>query len=112
MPPRPSTSSRLTRPPSSPSSEGRPQSPACGMSPGGERAVRGIPSADNHPGGRVTMTKQIDQVLQRAADSGDVPGVVAMAANDNGVIYEGAFGKRSLADPAPMTLDTVFRIAS
>ena len=54
----------------------------------------------------------IDQVLQAAVASGEVPGVVGMAAGDSGVIYQGAFGRRSLASDAPMTLDTVFRIAS
>ena len=57
-------------------------------------------------------TAAIDQVLQQAVASGEVPGVVAMAADDSGVIYQGAFGRRSLAADAPMTLDTVFRIAS
>jgi CubicO group peptidase (beta-lactamase class C family) len=55
---------------------------------------------------------RIDEVLQRAADAGEVPGVVAMAADKDGTIYEGAFGKRSLAEAAPMTVDTVFRIMS
>ena len=54
----------------------------------------------------------IDQVLRQAVDSGEVPGVVAMAADDTGVIYQGAFGRRSLTSDGPMTLDTVFRIAS
>ena len=54
----------------------------------------------------------IDAVLQQAVESGDVPGVVAAVADDSGVVYEGAFGKRRLdAEPA-MTADTVFRIAS
>lgn len=54
----------------------------------------------------------IDQMLQGAVNTGEVPGVVAMAADDTGVIYQGAFGRRKLSDDAPMTLDTVFRIAS
>jgi CubicO group peptidase (beta-lactamase class C family) len=54
----------------------------------------------------------IDRVLQQAVEAGEVPGVVAVAADDSGVIYQGAFGRRSLASDAPMTLDTVFRIAS
>jgi methyl acetate hydrolase len=54
----------------------------------------------------------IDLLLQSAVDTGDVPGVVAVAADDRGVIYEGAFGRRKLGGDAPMTLDTVFRIAS
>src|SRR5439155_623827 len=40
------------------------------------------------------------------------PGVVAMGATDKGVLYEGAFGARALDASTPMTLDTVFRIAS
>jgi methyl acetate hydrolase len=54
----------------------------------------------------------IDQVLRQAVEAGEVPGVVAMAADDKGMIYQGAFGRRSLASDASMTLDTVFRIAS
>jgi methyl acetate hydrolase len=57
-------------------------------------------------------TAAIDRVLQQAVAAGDVPGVVAAAADDGGVIYQGAFGRRSLASDAAMTLDTVFRIAS
>lgn len=41
-----------------------------------------------------------------------MPGVVAMAANDRGVIYEGAFGVRRLYCAEPMTLDTLFRLQS
>jgi methyl acetate hydrolase len=41
-----------------------------------------------------------------------VPGVVAMAATDRAVIYEGAFGLRCLGTRAKMSTDTVFRIAS
>ena len=54
----------------------------------------------------------IDQILQASVRDGEVPGVVAVAADDSGVIYQGAFGRRSVASDAPMTLDTVFRIAS
>jgi len=55
---------------------------------------------------------QIDGVLRQAVDAKEVPGVVAMAATDRGVLYEGAFGLRALDQSTPMTLDTVFRIAS
>lgn len=57
-------------------------------------------------------TAAIDQVLKDAVSSGLVPGVTAAAANADGVIYDAAFGRRGLADDAPMTVDTVFRIAS
>jgi methyl acetate hydrolase len=55
----------------------------------------------------------IDRLLSDAVISGSVPGVVALAADRGGTCYQGAFGRRSpLADGTPMTLDTVFRIAS
>jgi len=44
--------------------------------------------------------------------SGDVPGVVALAATDNGLVYEGIFGERRLHEGPSMTRDTVFRVAS
>jgi CubicO group peptidase (beta-lactamase class C family) len=57
-------------------------------------------------------TTSIDDLLRRAADAGDVPGVVAMAATAQGVIYSGAFGRRWLPDGPPITADTTFLIAS
>ena len=54
----------------------------------------------------------IDQTLRQAAEAKDVPGVVAMAATDDGVLYQGAFGSRNLANGSAMTLDSVFWIAS
>jgi CubicO group peptidase (beta-lactamase class C family) len=54
----------------------------------------------------------IDHLLNAAVSDGRVPGVVALAADRNGTFYQGAFGPRGLADPAPMQLDTIFRIAS
>ena len=63
--------------------------------------------------GRAALPRaHIDSVLRQAVDAKDVPGVVAMAVTDKGQFYEGAFGTRLLGDGAPMTLDTVFRIAS
>ncbi len=55
---------------------------------------------------------RIDAALSRAAEAGEVPGVVATAATESGTLYEGAFGLRDLAGGPAMTLDTVFRIAS
>jgi CubicO group peptidase (beta-lactamase class C family) len=51
-------------------------------------------------------------VLQQAVDAKEVPGVVAVAATDQGLLYEGTFGTRALASGPAMTLDSVFRIAS
>jgi len=58
------------------------------------------------------MISQIDSVLRAAARAGEVPGVVALAATDHGILYEGIFGKRRLGEGTAMTRDTVFRIAS
>ena len=55
---------------------------------------------------------QIDQILRQKCEAKEIPGVVAMAATGNEVIYEGAFGKRDLSKDDPMTLDSVFWIAS
>ncbi len=55
---------------------------------------------------------QIDQVLRRASEAGEIPGVVAMAGTGREVIYQGAFGKRDLSKDQPMTTDSVFWIAS
>jgi len=62
--------------------------------------------------GGTAQSGQIDAALRRATDAKDVPGVVAVAANDKGVIYEGAFGTRNLTQGPAMTLDTIFRLAS
>jgi len=60
----------------------------------------------------VTMTARIDEKLQAAVAAGAVPGVVAMAAGPDGVLYEGAAGKRSAAADDLISPDTMTRIAS
>jgi methyl acetate hydrolase len=59
-----------------------------------------------------TAHDQIDAVLRQAAEAKQVPGVAAVAANEKGVFYEGAFGKRDLATGSEMTTGTIFRLAS
>ena len=58
------------------------------------------------------MSETIDAILHHAVESGQVPGIVAMATDGRDTLYEGAFGVRSLGDKASMTLDSVFWIAS
>ena len=60
----------------------------------------------------VVASSGVDQVLERAVAQGVAAGVVALATDDQGVIYEGAFGKREIGRDADMTLDTVVWIAS
>ncbi|MBV9359010.1 MAG: beta-lactamase family protein [Chloroflexi bacterium] len=57
-------------------------------------------------------TGAIDEALAAGVERGDAPGVVALAATDDGLMYEGAFGRRGVDDERPMTLDSVFWIAS
>ncbi len=54
----------------------------------------------------------IDSVLATAVSGGNIAGLVATAADEHGVIYEAAFGRRNLSQPQRMTTDAVFRIAS
>src|SRR5580658_1986682 len=56
-------------------------------------------------------TSRIDALLREATNAGEVPGVVALAATDSGMLYEGVFGRRRLGEAA-MTRDTVFGVAS
>jgi CubicO group peptidase (beta-lactamase class C family) len=56
--------------------------------------------------------KGVDTAFSKAVESKAMPGIVAMAATDKGVIYEGAFGRRDIGKEQPMTVDTVVWIAS
>src|SRR5262245_20869567 len=56
--------------------------------------------------------RTLDTMFAGAVESRAMPGIVAVAATDSGMLYEGAFGKRELGKDAPMTLDTVVWIAS
>src|SRR5689334_8621635 len=59
-------------------------------------------------GGASTITS----FLQGAVDRGEVPGIVALVVDRNGVIYHEAFGKQDVGRNVPMAKDTIFRIAS
>lgn len=58
------------------------------------------------------LKQRADMLLSGAAALGAVPGVIAMATNRDGTIYEGAFGERTLGSGQAMTPDTVVWIAS
>src|SRR5262245_20105142 len=55
-----------------------------------------------------TLSSQLTDAVAR----GDTPGVVALVVNRDGVLYEGAAGKRDSANNVPMSTDTIFNIAS
>jgi methyl acetate hydrolase len=58
------------------------------------------------------VSSSIDKVLQDAVDSGAVPNVAAIAADRNGIIYEGAAGPHTVGGDEPVSVDTHFRIMS
>src|ERR1035438_290412 len=57
-------------------------------------------------------SNEIDRALQARVAAREIPGVVAMAANEQSVVYQGAFGFRDMATASRMSTDTIFRIAS
>ena len=54
----------------------------------------------------------IDTLLAQTIEQNNLAGVVAMATTANELLYAGASGQRSLDQATPMTLDTLFWIAS
>lgn len=58
------------------------------------------------------QTHAIDEVLEQAVARGAVPNVVAMAADRDGNVYEGAAGPRVAGGDEPVGPDTHFRIMS
>ena len=54
----------------------------------------------------------IQSVLRSAVDERKVPCVVAMVVEDGQTVYSGAFGIQDEATNAPVSLDSIFRIAS
>jgi CubicO group peptidase (beta-lactamase class C family) len=54
----------------------------------------------------------IDRELRAAVARGDVPGVVAVAMDRRGLVYQGAFGVAEGAGSRAMTMDSIFRMHS
>jgi CubicO group peptidase (beta-lactamase class C family) len=59
-----------------------------------------------------TQAQPLDLEMQRAVERRDASGIVIMAANRKGVIYQGAFGVADIDQAKPLKLDSLFRIAS
>ena len=55
---------------------------------------------------------EVNDALARKTDLREIPGIVAIAARGDEIIYRNVFGKRTLAKDDAMTPDTVFWIAS
>ncbi len=71
-----------------------------------------IARAREPTGPGVGTFSRIDAMLRAATSAEELPGVVALAATDDDIVYEGIFGSRRLHAGPAMTRDTVFRVAS
>jgi methyl acetate hydrolase len=61
------------------------------------------------------MTKPapaLDRQLRAAVERREIPGLVAIAADRHGIVYQGAFGLAETGAARAMTTDAIFRIAS
>jgi len=56
--------------------------------------------------------RAIDGLLEQAVRAGALPGVVAIAGDRDGVLYEGAAGALSIGGDTPVQRDTMFWLAS
>ncbi len=72
----------------------------------------GAPAQNRLPALGPAGSADIDAILQRAVQQGTVPGVVAVVANKDSILYEGAFGLMDVGKQKKMTKDAIFRIAS
>src|SRR5262245_23492564 len=61
---------------------------------------------------RATPSASLDDKLSAAIARTGIPGVVAVAATRDRILYQGAFGKADVGAGRPMTADALFRIAS
>ena len=52
----------------------------------------------------MVVAREVNHIFERAVDAGAVPGVVALAADKRGIIYEGAFGRREIGKDSAMSL--------
>ena len=66
-------------------------------------ATSSVPYRAHAQGGAMQGRSRIDGVLKQATDAKEVPGVVAMAATDKGIVYE---GQKDLDRCAPGGEDT------
>ena len=65
--------------------------------------------APSIPGdGQRAINEYLDQVVRDTR----IPGLVALVTNHDEIIYSGAFGSQDVAQARPMSVDSIFRIAS
>ncbi len=73
----------------------------------------GVPTAEPEAVGMSTARlERLDQVMQDYIDRNEVAGVVTLVARRGKVVHFSALGQRDVEAGAPMTHDSIFRIAS
>ena len=78
----------------------------------GEEAPGATPEA-SRLGFDAERLGRLDAVVEKSVAAGEVPGAVVVVGRSGGVAYAKAFGKRAVEpSPEPMTLDTIFDMAS
>src|SRR5438128_576438 len=76
-------------------------------------AARGArPELPRWRGVPMEVRTDADRVLEAGVKAGAAAGVVAVAADAKGIVFAGAAGERAAGGGVPMTLDTVFWMAS
>ena len=55
---------------------------------------------------------EINQLLQSSVEDGDIPGVVAIVANKDRILYHQSFGKMDVQNNRKMKKESIFSIAS
>ena len=61
---------------------------------------------------RLPTSAAIDSYLTSVVRETQIPGIVALVVDADGVVYTGAFGRQNVAAGVPMAADSIFRIAS
>ncbi len=70
-------------------------------------------SAEAKQSAAITRLGGVDAVIEQAVADGSIPGAVLVVGHDGAVVYRKAYGNRALEPRRePMTLDTVFDVAS
>src|SRR5688572_25993783 len=57
-------------------------------------------------------TAEIDTIFKNAVQQSTIPGVVAIVASKDKILYHNAFGMQDVASAKPMQKESIFRIAS
>ncbi len=80
----------------------------------GAFALAWLPAgADAKTSPALTRLAGVDSVIEQAIADGNIPGAVLVVGHDGAVVYRKAYGNRALEPRRePMTLDTVFDLAS